>query len=108
MEFNITDAASTFYINELPLKTGDTLRLFVRVGGVGSGGFSVGVMKEDPQVTSYTVEKKGVIFFVNEDDFWYLDGMTIDYSEDFGYLDFHSPKFEQTDHPDFNGNDHKK
>ncbi|OLS38054.1 hypothetical protein BTR22_06000 [Alkalihalophilus pseudofirmus] len=108
MDLKLTDSACTFYINEIPLQKGDTLRLFVRVGGVGSGGFSVGVIKDSPQKTSYTLNKNGVTFFVNEDDFWYLDGMTIDYNEDFGYLDFYSPKFEQTDHPDLEDEQIKK
>ncbi|MDV2683581.1 iron-sulfur cluster biosynthesis family protein [Alkalihalophilus lindianensis] len=101
MNLTITDAASSFYINEIPLKEGDTLRLFVRVGGIGSGGFSVGVIKELHQKTSYIVTKQGVDFFVNEDDFWYIDGMTIHFDEDMDYLEFISPKFEQIDHPDF-------
>ncbi|MDT8859898.1 hypothetical protein N0O92_06605 [Alkalihalobacillus sp. MEB130] len=100
MEITITDSAVSLYIKEIPLKQGDTLRLYVRVGGVGSGGFSVGVLKEEPTPTSYKVSKQGVTFFVNEDDFWYLDGMSIDYDEDLGFLRFSNPNIEQLDHPD--------
>ncbi len=99
MKLTITNSAAALYINDIPLSKGDMLRLYVRVGGIGSGGFSVGVMKEQPSPTSFQIEKKGVVFFVNEDDFWYLDGMTIDYNEDLGYLDFSNPLFDQLDHP---------
>ncbi|MCL7746025.1 HesB/YadR/YfhF family protein [Halalkalibacter alkaliphilus] len=100
MHVTITDSAVTLYIKEIPLKQGDSLRLYVRVGGIGSGGFSVGVIKADPTPTSYKIKKNGITFFVTEDDFWYLDGMTIDYDEDLGYLHFSNPKFEQLDHPE--------
>ncbi|MCM3713469.1 iron-sulfur cluster biosynthesis family protein [Halalkalibacter oceani] len=100
MKLTITDSAAALYIREIPLHPGDTLRLYVRVGGVGSGGFSVGVMKERPQPTSYLVEKEDVTFFVNEDDFWYLDGMVIDYEEDSGYLDFSHPTYKEIHHPE--------
>ncbi|GAE25125.1 hypothetical protein JCM9140_1098 [Halalkalibacter wakoensis JCM 9140] len=100
MNITITDSAVSLYIKEISLKRGDSLRLFVRIGGVGSGGFSVGVSKEDPTPTSYKVEKSGITFFVNEDDFWYLDGMTIDYNEDLGYVNFSNPHIATLDHPD--------
>lgn len=45
MKVTLTDSAASLYINEIPLSKGDTLRLYVRIGGIGSGGFSVGVMK---------------------------------------------------------------
>ncbi len=100
MKLTLTDSAIDLYKEEIPLVKGDYVRFFVRVGGVGSGGFSVGVMKDEPLSTSYQIEKEGITFFVNEDDFWFLDGMTIDYNEDFGYLDFSNPTFDQLDHPD--------
>lgn len=100
MNLTITDSAATLYKKEIPLQDGDTIRLYVRVGGIGSGGFSVGVMKDSPTDTAFKVKKQGVTFFVTEDDFWYLDGMTIQYDEDTGYLDFINPRFNQLDHPE--------
>lgn len=99
LNVTITDSAAALYIEEIPLSKGDSLRLYVRVGGIGSGGFSVGVIKDEPTTSSYKIEKNGVTFFITEDDFWYMDGMTIDYKEDLGYLDFSNPMFEQLDHP---------
>lgn len=101
MMFTITDNAAQLYIDEIQLKKGDSLRLYVRVGGVGSGGFSVGVMKEEPNERSYCIEKQGVIFSISEDNFWYFDGMTIDYNEDTGYLIIENPTFENIEHPEF-------
>ncbi|WP_227936296.1 iron-sulfur cluster biosynthesis family protein [Alkalihalobacillus deserti] len=101
MKLTITDSAALLYKEEIPLQDGDTIRLYVRVGGVGSGGFSVGIMKEDsPTDTSFTIIKQGITFFVTEDDFWYLDGMKIQYNEDTGFLDFQNPQFTQLDHPE--------
>ncbi|MBP3950689.1 iron-sulfur cluster biosynthesis family protein [Bacillus suaedae] len=100
MEFTITNQAAALYKKEILLQKGESLRLYVRVGGVGSGGFSVGVMKDQPTPTSFKVEREGIVFFITEDDFWYFDGMTIDYEEDLGYFDFSNPKFDQLDHPE--------
>ncbi|MFC0560002.1 iron-sulfur cluster biosynthesis family protein [Halalkalibacter alkalisediminis] len=100
MQLTITDSAALLYKKEIPLYDGDTIRLYVRVGGVGSGGFSVGIMKDLPTDTSFKIQKQGITFFVTEDDFWYLDGMTIQYDEDTGYLDFSNPRFSQLDHPE--------
>ncbi|WP_026671911.1 iron-sulfur cluster biosynthesis family protein [Alkalihalobacterium bogoriense] len=100
MKLTITKRAANFYINEIPLQKDDALRLFVRVGGVGSGGFSVGVQKDVPQPTSYTIVQEGILFFVNEDDFWYIDGMTIDYNEDINLMTFDNPNWTNIDHPD--------
>jgi uncharacterized protein YneR len=99
MNVTITNSAVALYKKEMNLTEGDSLRLYVRVGGVGSGGFSVGLMQDEPSSTSYKIKLQGVTFFVNEDDFWYFDGMTIDYNKDLGYLHFSNPTFDQIDHP---------
>ncbi|GAE36920.1 HesB/YadR/YfhF family protein [Halalkalibacter akibai] len=100
MNFIISDEAVALYKKEIPLIKGDSVRLYVRVGGIGSGGFSVGIIKDQPPEHAFILEKQGITFFVTEDDFWYLDGMSITYDEDSGYLDFANPKFSQLDHPE--------
>ncbi|TPE68794.1 iron-sulfur cluster biosynthesis family protein [Halalkalibacterium halodurans] len=99
MKLTVTEQAAKLYIEEVPLKKGEHLRLYVRVGGVGSGGFSVGVMKDVPNERSYKQIIDGVTFFVNEDDFWYFDGMTIDFNPDTVFLHVDHPEFTNTDHP---------
>ena len=100
MQLTLTSSAAQLYINEMELKSGDCLRLFVRIGGVGSGGFSVGVMRDVPTATAYTIIHNDVTFFVEEDDFWYIDGISIDFNEDLGYLDIKHPTFLDMDHPE--------
>ncbi|MBU8906070.1 iron-sulfur cluster biosynthesis family protein [Desertibacillus haloalkaliphilus] len=99
MKFTITDEAARFYKEEIPLQPGESLRFYVRVGGVGSGGFSVGVMKEQPSESSYIIEKQDAKFFVTEDDFWYLDGMTIDYNDDMDFVSFENSAIDDLNHP---------
>ncbi|KGA96662.1 hypothetical protein AJ85_07735 [Alkalihalobacillus alcalophilus ATCC 27647 = CGMCC 1.3604] len=100
MNITLTESAARLYIKEMELKKGDNLRLFVRIGGVGSGGFSVGVMRDTPSERAYVIKIDQVTFFVEEDDFWYLNGMSIDYNEDLGYLQIEHPTFDNIDHPE--------
>ncbi|MFS0786713.1 iron-sulfur cluster biosynthesis family protein [Shouchella sp. 1P09AA] len=101
MNVEITDAAVAFYQNEMNLTPGDQLRLFVRVGGVGSGGFSVGITREIEGHNYEMLEKKGIQFFVAKDDLWYIDGMKIDYDDDRDMVMFTQSKFDNLDHPLF-------
>ncbi|MCM2674438.1 iron-sulfur cluster biosynthesis family protein [Alkalicoccobacillus plakortidis] len=100
MQLLLSDSVVTLYKEEMELKNGESVRLFVRVGGVGSGGFSVGVMRDEPSPNSYILEKQGIAFFVTEDDFWYVDGMTIDYNSDLDRVEFNQPRFLDAAHPE--------
>ncbi|MCK0473948.1 iron-sulfur cluster biosynthesis family protein [Halalkalibacter sp. APA_J-10(15)] len=100
MHLKISKEAAYLYKKEIPLQAGDSLRLFVRVGGVGSGGFSVGVTKEEPPSKCFKVIKENIIFFVTEDDYWYFDGMEINYHEDLDYVQFKHSSFDHLDHPE--------
>lgn len=100
MNLTITNEAAAFYKNEMELDNHVCLRLYVRVGGVGSGGFSVGVERLDVRpATWFTIEAGKLSFAIAEDDYWYFDGMTIDYNEDLEMVAFHQPKFDNLDHP---------
>ncbi|WP_338135605.1 HesB/YadR/YfhF family protein [Anoxybacillus flavithermus] len=52
------------------------VRFFARYGGCSNvqKGFSLGVNKEEPIDAAVTLEKNGVIFFVEQNDMWYFDG----------------------------------
>lgn len=100
MHVSISEAAALHYQKEMGMQAGDYLRLFVRVGGVGSGGFSIGVSRELPEDTAYILEKSGIQFFVNPQDQWYIDGMDITYDETIDYLNFSNPRMENTAHPE--------
>ncbi|MCD8500581.1 MAG: HesB/YadR/YfhF family protein [Bacillaceae bacterium] len=88
MQLSISKGAANFYKKQMELSEGDSLRLYVRVGGCGSGGFSVGVTIDTPSSRAYVSAVNGIQFFVEEDDFWYLDGITIDYNADLDQLSF--------------------
>ncbi|MDQ0206037.1 iron-sulfur cluster biosynthesis family protein [Alkalicoccobacillus murimartini] len=100
MQLTLSDAVVTLYKKEMELQPGESIRLFVRVGGVGSGGFSVGVMRDTPPKKAYEINKQDVTFFVTEDDFWYVDGMSIDYNTDLDRVEFHQPRFLDAAHPE--------
>lgn len=100
MHVTISDAVVELYKREMELTSGETVRLYVRVGGVGSGGFSVGIMKDTPTNKVYQITKQGIGFFVTEDDFWYVDGMTIDYNVDLDRVEFHQPRFNDAFYPE--------
>ena len=53
VNIRITPAAAAFYREELELTTHQALRLFVRIGGFGSGGYSVRHRRESGIGKSY-------------------------------------------------------
>lgn len=88
MDLTISEKAAHFYRSEMNLKENDPLWLFVRVGGIGSGGFSVGVARTTPDLESVTLKKGGLNIYVTEQDLWYFEGMTIDYDRDIEEITF--------------------
>ncbi|RSL29818.1 hypothetical protein D7Z54_29130 [Salibacterium salarium] len=99
MELTIKPEAARLYKEEMDLEDEEYLRLFVRIGGVGSGGYSIGVSKEKPEAGAYTLQEKGIFFFVNPQDQWYLDGMTISYDKTIDLLQFENPKIYDVTNP---------
>lgn len=100
MNLTITDKAINFYKQELKLSKGDYLSFYVRVGGGGSGGFSVGIHLGLPEKDYTSKEFQGMTFCVPEDDHWYFDGMVIDYHEDFGEVTFKNEKINDVTNPE--------
>ncbi|WP_018922380.1 iron-sulfur cluster biosynthesis family protein [Salsuginibacillus kocurii] len=100
MNLTITTEAASHYKEEMELAEGDILRLFCRVGGVGSGGFSIGVtVEQEVPADAYSVQVEGITFVVHESDAWYLDGMVIDYNQDLDYLHFENKKIGDVINP---------
>lgn len=100
MQLTLSDSVVSLYKKEMELRDGESVRLYVRVGGIGSGGFSVGVMRDLPTPQSFIIEKQGISFFVTPDDFWYVDGMTIDFQTDLDRVEFIQPRFTDAAHPE--------
>lgn len=58
---------------ELRIKHGESVRFTVRYGGIVQfSGYSLGVVAEKPDGEIVSVEKEGIIFFVDSDDLWYF------------------------------------
>ena len=75
MNIHMSDQALEWYKKELHLENGDNIKFQVRYGGYSTvqKGFSLGIVKEDPDQPVATVEKDGITFFVEEKDAWYFD-----------------------------------
>lgn len=80
--FTVTERAAHFYKREMELKSGDALRLFVRYGGYGKDGFSIGVEKSEGKDIVDGKEIEGITFFAHPDDRWFVDLVTMDADED--------------------------
>lgn len=75
MELVISTDVAEWYKDELYLKDGDSVRFFVRYGGVGGNipGFSLGVNIEKAKNPHKTVKISNIEFFIEESDIWYFD-----------------------------------
>jgi len=86
LKITIDNKAADWYINELQLEEGDTVQFFVRYGGCSNvqKGFSLGVVKQNPEEIGSSVESKGITFFVENRDLWYFDqhDLHVDLDED--------------------------
>ncbi|SFL74060.1 iron-sulfur cluster biosynthesis family protein [Salibacterium qingdaonense] len=97
--FTVKKEAARLYKQEMELEEGDYVRLFVRVGGVGSGGYSMGVAKEKPEAGSDVLQADGIYFFVNPQDQWYMNGMVISYDPQIDLLTFENPNIQDVTNP---------
>jgi uncharacterized protein YneR len=85
MNMEISQAAAAWFKRELNLKDGDYIRLFPRYssGGGLHPGFSLGIATDEPGRPAVQVEQEGIVFYMEEQDLWYMEGygLTIVYSE---------------------------
>ncbi|WP_112182379.1 MULTISPECIES: HesB/YadR/YfhF family protein [Paraliobacillus] len=93
MEISITQPAVKWFINEMELETGDTIRFFARYGGHGGihKGFSLGISTNaEANNPIMQIEEQGITFFVEKSDAWYFDNMNfhIKYSRKLDEVDF--------------------
>ncbi|MFB5759617.1 HesB/YadR/YfhF family protein [Paenibacillus medicaginis] len=80
MSIYVSEPAAEWYKKELGLKSGDHVRFFARYssGGGLHPGFSLGIAVEPPQHAALRTESGGVVFFMEEQDEWYLKGYKIE------------------------------
>ncbi|MBO1004599.1 HesB/YadR/YfhF family protein [Pseudogracilibacillus auburnensis] len=74
MDIVISEEAVQWYKKELEISHKETLRFFVRYGGVGGHipGFSLGINIEEPNVIHTSTTVNDIQFFIEEDDAWYF------------------------------------
>lgn len=74
MTIIVTDAAIALYKKEWDFKAGDRIRIYPRYGGGGANPFSIGIAKTSPADAALSAEAEGVVFFMERDDVWLLEG----------------------------------
>ena len=79
MKISVAQPAARWYKQEMELCEGDSLRIFVRLGGCESvqPGFSLGVMKDTPRTPALQQMVEGILFYMEEDNIWYLDNKAL-------------------------------
>ncbi|CAG9621892.1 HesB/YadR/YfhF family protein [Sutcliffiella rhizosphaerae] len=86
MEMTMSEKAFEWYKNELNLESGDHIKFHVRYGGCSTvqKGFSLGIIKEDPDQPIAQIVKDGITFFVEDKEAWYFDGhdLHIEFNDD--------------------------
>lgn len=84
MRIVVEQPAAQWYKREMALTEGDFLKLFVRLGGSGSiqPGFSLGVTRDTPRNLGLHYSVEGIIFYMEEDNLWYLDNKELHISYD--------------------------
>lgn len=82
----MSEKAFEWYKNELNLESGDHIKFHVRYGGCSTvqKGFSLGIIKEDPDQPIAQIVKDGITFFVEDKEAWYFDGhdLHIEFNDD--------------------------
>lgn len=70
MKLVISDEAANWYIKEMELKSGDSIKFFGKV--YGKDGFSFALAKMEPTRPEVEVIKDGVRFYVEKSDAWFF------------------------------------
>lgn len=87
MKLVVEQTAARWYKSEMELVDGDAVRIYVRLGGCGSvhPGLSLGVIKDTPRSMGISQEVDGIIYFIEEDNIWYLENKSLRISFDEKY-----------------------
>lgn len=79
MKIALDKEALNWFKREFDLNRGDTVRFFARYGGETTihPGFSLGVSLDSPVKAAVSTELDGILFYVENEDVWYLDGQDL-------------------------------
>ncbi|PFJ29253.1 cytoplasmic protein [Bacillus anthracis] len=96
MKISIEYDALQWFKKELCIKQDEYIRFIVRYGGNSSiqPGYSLGIVAEKPDGEIVSVEKEGIIFFVDVDDLWYFQNydLFVSYHEKMEEIQFNYVK----------------
>ncbi|MGM0712849.1 HesB/YadR/YfhF family protein [Brevibacillus parabrevis] len=92
MKMTVTEAAVAWFKEEWGCQEGDSIRFFVRYGGVSTvqDSFSMGIAKELPNEIGLSTEIDGITFYMEQDELWYMNGkgLIVDYRPATDEVDF--------------------
>ncbi len=71
MKLNVTSDAAKWYIKEMDLKPGDSIKFFGKVYGP-HGGFSFAISKMDPSRPFVLETVEGINFYIEKSDDWFF------------------------------------
>ncbi|WP_025026460.1 HesB/YadR/YfhF family protein [Caldalkalibacillus mannanilyticus] len=79
MKLTVTPAAIECFKEQWGFKEGQHIRFFARYGGCGSvqASFSMGIAQEEPKEIALSTVEQGMIFYVEQEDMWYLNGQNL-------------------------------
>ncbi|MCA1030196.1 HesB/YadR/YfhF family protein [Bacillus timonensis] len=85
MNLTVNEQAFNWYVEELALQSGDSIRFYVRYGGFSTfqPGLSLGISKDTPENPIAIYSKKDITFFIEHDDEWYFKNhsLSVTFSE---------------------------
>ncbi|MGG1662425.1 iron-sulfur cluster biosynthesis family protein [Brevibacillus sp. NRS-1366] len=84
----IEPAFSLAYQRYAGFLPGETLRLYVRTSGPGTGGLFYAIEKDEVMTDDAIFEVEGLTFVIRPSDFWYFDGGQLLYNPTYGEYGF--------------------
>ncbi|TPG91687.1 (Fe-S)-binding protein [Brevibacillus laterosporus] len=88
IQLKITPEFSLAYQKYAGFTPGETIRLYVRTSGPGTGGLFYAVEKDQYEADDALYEVAGLRFVIRPSDFWYFDGGALSYDEQLGEYGF--------------------
>lgn len=76
MNFEITPLAAQWYVKELKMKEGESLKFFGKVYGTRDG-FSFAITKEEASNPIKVVTIEGVNFYIEKTDAWFFNDIDL-------------------------------
>ena len=75
MNIIITDAAMKWFLDEMEVEQGDTIRFYARYGGSSPfhEGFSLGMNREEPHDIAVEAIRDGIHFYIEKNDEWFFN-----------------------------------